>query len=485
MVCAETQPGQMNSSVAVEPQIQHALLLTASPLLKRLLRMTFVIVVARALGPRLFGSYGLLLAVVEMIAVISGSGYLDYLTREAAKDAASAWGTALQLTLLRSLYVLAFSVVGITVLWALGSNRGVLLVGVAFCVAIIPRAASEAIQGVLRGIGRFASFLAIDVVTGVVLALGGIGILVWPSMRSLSATIAVELASATVGCALALLLWLPYRAGAIQWSTWPQLLARSYVFNIYELVVNLYDRLDVVLLAKLAGDYAAGIYTVAYRAMNTVQIIPYGVFFSLMPVFSRGDWGHTNQRQLDRALGLMVSVALAAGVATLAFVTPATSLLLGPKYLESATALKILIWAEILMCVNYGLNIALLARGHERIFMRTSLVCLIVNIVGNLLLIPKFSWRAAALMTIVTEVALLVQNIFWIRRLVGTTPKPYGALRAVVMCAVFTCAMLLARTVVLQAVLGTVGLGVFITYLVWTGMFGEFRRTWATRFALE
>src|SRR4029077_11389955 len=114
-------------------------------------------------------------------------------------------------------------------------------------------------------------------------------------------------------------------------------------------------------LSKLAGDYATGIYTVSYRAMNTVQIIPYGVLFSLLPSLSRDSWARASQRQLERALGLLVSVALAAALTTMAFASPATLLLLGPKYLESASALKVLIWAEVLMCINYGLNIALLA----------------------------------------------------------------------------------------------------------------------------
>src|SRR4029077_1051777 len=91
---------------------------------------------------------------------------------------------------------------------------------------------------------------------------------------------------------------------------------------------------------------------------------------------------------------------------TMAFASPATLLLLGPKYLESASALKVLIWAEVLMCINYGLNIALLARGHERVFVKTSLICLAVNVAGNLLFIPRFSWRAAAVFTLLTQMGL-------------------------------------------------------------------------------
>src|SRR4029077_1123527 len=192
-------------------------------------------------------------------------------------------------------------------------------------VTIIPRAVSEAIQGVLRGISEYGAFFAVDLTVGLTLVAGGGALLAWGG--ALSIAIGAELASALAGCIVALVLARRYRTAAVRWVKWSQVLSRSYVFNVYELVVNLYDRLDVVLLSKLAGDYATGIYTVSYRAMNTVQIIPYGVLFSLLPSLSRDSWARASQRQLERALGLLVSVALAAALTTMAFASPATLLL--------------------------------------------------------------------------------------------------------------------------------------------------------------
>lgn len=79
----EAQTGQMG----VAPAISHAVLLTSAQLGRGLVRLFFILVVARELGPRQFGVYALLLAIVEVLAVASGSGCADYLTREAAK-----WG---------------------------------------------------------------------------------------------------------------------------------------------------------------------------------------------------------------------------------------------------------------------------------------------------------------------------------------------------------------------------------------------------------
>ena len=89
------------AELGIQPRFSHAVLLTSAQLARGLARLLFVLVVARSFAPKQFGVYALLLAVVEILAVASGSGYADYLTREAAQDARLGWGLGAQLTLMR------------------------------------------------------------------------------------------------------------------------------------------------------------------------------------------------------------------------------------------------------------------------------------------------------------------------------------------------------------------------------------------------
>jgi O-antigen/teichoic acid export membrane protein len=256
------------------------------------------------------------------------------------------------------------------------------------------------------------------------------------------------------------------------------LVRRGSVFNVYSFVATLYDRFDVVLLSRLAGDYATGIYSVAYRALVMTQILPYGVLYSLLPALSR-NWASKRERaRFEKAMGLLLSAAFVVVLATMVFAGPAVRLLLGERYLESGLALKILIWAAILRYANYGLNISLLAAGRERVFMRTFLVCLAVNFVGNLIFIPMYSWRAAALLTIVTELVLLVQNLYWIRRAAGEVAVPWGIART-------SCVFIVLLTLASGGAYfgspmaaGTLCLLVFAAYLFFSGMLAEFAGTW-------
>lgn len=133
------------------PKISHVVLLTSA----RFSRGFFRLVVARELGPKQFGEYSLSLALVEMLAVASGSGHAVYLTREAAKDARVGWGLGSQLTWLRLACVVLLGGAGLGVLWMLGYSRTMLVAGAWLSLSLAPRLLTEVVQGVLRGIGRY------------------------------------------------------------------------------------------------------------------------------------------------------------------------------------------------------------------------------------------------------------------------------------------------------------------------------------------
>jgi O-antigen/teichoic acid export membrane protein len=463
----------------LKPAVQDVFILMASPLVRRLLRVAFVLMVARALGPTGFGIYALIFAVVELLAVVSGVGYAEYLTREAAKDERAGWGLASQLTLLRIAIAIPVAAMAIGML-SIMHYRGPVLVGAAWmALTIAPRALNEGVQGVLRGTRHYSWYFILDLAVGLTLAAGGCFLLIFGG--KLSAVIATEIAAAAIGGSGALAVFLRFRTSERMRLAWGELLRKTLVFNLYPFTSNLYDRVDVVLLSKLAGDYVTGVYSVAYRALGTLQLIPYGVLYSVLPSLSRNDWRDVEKNRLERAMGLLLIVAFAIVLATFIVAGPAVRLLLGPRYADSIPILKILIWATIPMYINFGMNIALLAMGRERIFMITSVVCLAVNFIGNLILIPIFSWRGAAVMTIVTELLLLGQNVYWVRQAIGRIAIPWGLGRNSLAFAVLLAAMLYLGRLVPAPLADMACLLSFLVYLYRAGMVMEFATIWWNR----
>jgi len=462
--------------VAIQPRVSHAVLLTSAQVARGLVRLLFVLVVARSFGPEQFGVYALLLALVEILAVASGSGYADYLTREAAKDARLGWGLGFQLVWLRLGCLVPFAGIGLGILWLLGYPRIVLVAAAWLTVSLAPRSVSEAVQGVLRGVGCYGAYLSIELVFDLGLLCGAAFLLARGG--SLTVVIGTEIIAAVVAAALGVIFALMFcPKERIRLKT-KQLLGKSAIFNVYAFAVNLYDRLDVVLLSKLAGAYATGIYSAAYRPLGTIQLVAYGVLYSLLPALSRG--AQAERERLEKAMGLLLSAAFVVVLVTMVYAGPAVTLLFGAAYAESAMALKILIWAVILRYVNFALNIRLLADGHERVFVVTSLVCLGVNVVGNLIFIPLYSWKAAAAVTIVTEFALLVQNVYWLRRTVGAVPKPVGLVQTSLVFAALVVVWFAGGRMASPLLIGSACVLFFLGYLYRAGMIGVFAAVWGT-----
>ena len=467
-----TQPGGM----ANVPQLTDAVLLTVSPVTRRILRMVFVLAAARALGPGKFGVYALLITLVEFLAMTSGTGFQDFLTRESAKDESCGWGLGSQLTVLRLAYIVPLCLAGVVLLLLLNYPRAVLVSGAYLFVTLVPRAVSEAVQGVLRGLRAYQLFFAIDIALGLTL-LAGAGALLLKS-GGLAYVIATELISATVAALVALAFTVYRRPSFSPWLKWSSLVRNTAAFNIYPIIGSLYNRVDVVILSKLSGNYATGIYTSAYRVMELFQLIPYGVLYSLLPNLARYGLKGNERQRLERAMALLLSSAFAVVLATQVFASPAVRIFLGAAYSESAAAIKILIWALIPMCINYSLNIALLAEGREKVFLATSSVCFVFNLLANLIFIPRFSWPGAAAVTIATEILLFGQNVYWVHRATGVVPFPRGAWRVALAFLVLWSVSFVGAGSNLSLWIGAGCLTLFVMYLHRAGTLVDFRSVW-------
>src|SRR5882724_13039001 len=110
---------ELNADQAGYSLASHARQISVSQVTKRMFRMAVLLVAARLLGVELFGTYALLLTVVEMAAMISGCGYIDFLTRETAKRPDSAWALGVKTTQVRLAYLIPVVAIALVLLKAL------------------------------------------------------------------------------------------------------------------------------------------------------------------------------------------------------------------------------------------------------------------------------------------------------------------------------------------------------------------------------
>lgn len=390
-------------------------------IIRRAARFVFLFVIAKKMGPEAFGVYAILLALLETLSLISGEGFIDYLAREIARSPDRAGPLFAKVTQLRLVYAALVVPLGLAVLAVMKYRGGVLLAAFFMFLGLFARAPLAAAQGVLRASNRVSPLTWLELIQGIVLLAGLMPLI--SGVATLQRVVAVELASAGAGAVASLwfLRGLPV-AVSLQPTRWRQLARSTATFNLYPFIANIYDRVDFLLLAMLAGNAAAGIYALPYRVLSSLQIVPFGLMAALLPKIASGEDRQGDHEISEEITKSLFTLALFPVLLFLFVSSPIFGWLLGASYRGAAPVLKLLVWASIPMFVNYGLNTFLLARGQEQVFVRTTLVCAIVNIACNALLIPRFSYYAASFVTILTEVVLLVQNVAIIRNRFGFVP---------------------------------------------------------------
>ncbi|GAB4575019.1 MAG: hypothetical protein Kow0077_24490 [Anaerolineae bacterium] len=196
------------------------------------------------------------------------------------------------------------------------------------------------------------------------------------------------------------------------------MLGESWPLMINHLLATVFYKIDVILMEAINGPVVVGWYSTAYKWLDALQVIPAFLSAALLPVMSRQ--AHEDPAALVRSYRLTVKllslVALPVAVAT-TFIAPTLVLVLGgAEYLpDGAVALQLMIWSIPLGWINSITQYVLIALDRQRTLTGAFAVAVAFNILGNLFLLPAFSYRAAAVITILSEGLLLVLflRIMW------------------------------------------------------------------------
>lgn len=180
----------------------------------------------------------------------------------------------------------------------------------------------------------------------------------------------------------------------------------------------IYNKIDVIILFHLRGEVETGLYTTAYKVFDFLAFFPAVVSSSLYPFFS-SQMKQGNIQMVQAALEgytkYMVALALpvAFGGAVLA---PKFNLLLaGPNYYEGFKALQILVFGTAILFIYSAVNSLMISQLTRHAVIATFLN-IFINALGNLILVPRFGFKAAAFMTVVSELNQAAFYFYFVRK---------------------------------------------------------------------
>jgi O-antigen/teichoic acid export membrane protein len=237
----------------------------------------------------------------------------------------------------------------------------------------------------------------------------------------------------------------------IDLSFWLPTLKEAWPFGIIFLSGMLYTYVDSILLSIFKGTEAVGWYSAAYRLMYIVLLLPNAINTAIFPVMSRL-YADSSRDSLtlvyERYFKYMLIIGIPLGFGSSLLAKDIILILYGTGYVQSIICLQIMVWAVVFTFVGASSIQLLQSTNKQIIITKISLVCLFINIIINLILIPQYSYVGASIATLITEI-ILVSYIVYITYKMG-----YGISYTIVLKDLYK--ILIAATM----------MGIFIWYFI-------------------
>lgn len=180
-------------------------------------------------------------------------------------------------------------------------------------------------------------------------------------------------------------------------DAWPLLLSG--------VMIDVYMKIDQVMLGKIASSEAVGNYAAAVRFSEVWHFLPVAICASVFPAIFRAKEQGKKQYygKLQQLYDLMAWLSLAIAVPMVFIAVPLMSSLLGEGYAEAGKILVWHIWASPFVFLGVASSQWLVAENFTKFSFVATMTGAVVNIFLNLWLIPTQGAVGAAIATIIAH----------------------------------------------------------------------------------
>ena len=183
------------------------------------------------------------------------------------------------------------------------------------------------------------------------------------------------------------------------------MLRESYHFIISGLAITFYTQIDKVMLGKMEGDYAVGIYTAAAAVAIIWEFVPNAIINAARPIIvEKKAVSEDSYIRVFKLLLLGITfLGIVVDVIILIFGKFAVSVLYGAEYIEACNALYILVFSTNLAVIGTARGIWIVAEGYNKYTKYYVLIGAGVNFALNLIFIRILGIQGAAIATLISQ----------------------------------------------------------------------------------
>ncbi len=394
-------------------------------LFNRAIDFGFAAFYLRLLGPADAGKYATAIIIAGWFEIISNFGLNTLVIREVSKDKSTASHYLLNTTILRLGTGLVGSIPVFIYLAGVGLTGNPL--GADTTAAILMIMLGMVFSGMGQGLaGLYYAFetaefpAAITTVTTILkVGFGVVALLLGYGFVGLAAvSILVNIITLLILLISAFRHFSLSGPWQVDFALQRQMVGQSYPLMLNHFFAVIFFQIDIPLLRQYNGEEVVGWYNSAYKWVNAFNVIPSFFTFALFPVISRQVTSALAdaRRTFRMSLKLMLLISLPLAAVTTFAAPLLIGLLGGEEFLpHGAVALQLVMWSIPIGWMNSVTNYVLIALGVEKRLTNAFIAGVAFNVITNLIFLPRYSYVAASITTILSEVVLLGLFAYYLR----------------------------------------------------------------------
>jgi O-antigen/teichoic acid export membrane protein len=383
----------------------------------------------RYLGPVQYGEYGFTLPFLAICALLSGTGMDPLIIRLLSRLPRNEWGKTLSYAAGSRFFLTALSVSIISLLALLlpfsVEQRDLLVCG---CLSLFFNFSYNGLRAIyshgFRAEQRVSPLILLETADRLLTAVMVVVVVIF-RLPLLWAYILIIYAD--LPCCIALMLIARHRFGIHLRLSLRHL--REHVINSlsltgYDALTLLTGQADVILLMLFTGPLNVGLYALAIRISDPLLSVAYmyvnGIYPLLCSTFEvRREQFAAFYKEAMRIISLaVIPPAIFVSVQADAVV----SLVGGQHFAASAVVVQLLMWATATIFYSQLAVRCCMAANMERWIPYVAGAAAVVNLLGNLILIPLWQTVGAGLAALISELLTLVLFTFLLRRHIQILP---------------------------------------------------------------
>jgi len=406
--------------------------------------LALVVVLTNYLGVVGYGEYTTIFAYVGFFSVFADLGLYMISVREISKNENDTEKIVGNLLIIRiTLAAIIFSsaaIISLFMPYSVTIKNGIILASVAIAFVTITQAFTTIFQAKLK--------MHFFVITDIIGRLSVLGLTLF-FIQAQKGVVYVVLAY-ILGDLINLIIafFLANRLVKIRpqfdWAISKKLLQYSIPLGIAGILGMIQFKIDTLFLSflplkgGLSNMHEVGIYGVSYKIVEVLVTFPSMFIGSVFPILSNY-LSNNNEKAKDvfqKALDFLIIVALPMIVGTLILSPKIITTISGSSFILASNALRILIFAVAFSFIGNLFSHVIISANLQKKLIYVTLSASIFNIITNLIFIPYFSYMAAAINTVITELLIVILTFRIIYKNMGIKPS-YKLLSRALLASVF------------------------------------------------